>query len=102
MLRSQFNGLPRNTALWAVGRSFVRPLLQTAIANLVDDPIRSRFMSFNSFFNFVCLLPAGLLGGWLFDHSPVDPFFLVLRLALLGLALQLGVSRLIKTGQVET
>ena len=65
-----------NTALWAVGRSS-GPLLQTALPTWsITTYSDSRFMSFNSFFNFICLLPAGLLGGWLFDQISGVPILL--------------------------
>jgi MFS family permease len=77
-LRIPFGVLLLNVVFWALSRAFLGPVLKSMIANEIDDNLRANVMSCYNVVSAVCLLPAGALGGFLYEISPQHPFYFVL------------------------
>jgi len=75
-----------NVVFWAVSRTITNILLSTRIANAVDDHARADIMSFYNIFSIVCMFPAGIIGGSLYEISPRGPFYFISVVYLIGFA----------------
>lgn len=71
--------------LWAVAGATLTPVLNTTIANSIDDKIRTEMLSFFNVLSMLCMFPAGAFGGWLYDRSPLFPVFFVLAMYIAAL-----------------
>jgi hypothetical protein len=67
-----------NVVLWAAARSFINIILQSEIANRVDERLRANTIALFNILSTLCTMPAGLIGGLLYELSPLSPFWLVL------------------------
>jgi MFS family permease len=66
-----------NVLLWAVARLLTNIVLQTETANAIDDPFRANVMGFYGIFSNLFMLPAGFLGGLMYEYKPVFPFYAI-------------------------
>jgi len=71
--------------LKAVGAAMMGPVLSTLIANNLKDELRTDVYGVFNTFTMLCMFPAGYLGGYLFDSSPVYLVGLLLCVYVIGL-----------------
>lgn len=73
-----FSILIVNTICWAFGRAFLRTIVQTVIADEVDNNLQANVAGLSNLLHTLSVFPAGLIGGALYQHMPVYAFLLVL------------------------
>lgn len=71
--------------LWAVAAAIMSPVLNTTIANAIEDDMRSELLSFFNVLSMLCMFPAGAFGGWLYGLSPLFPVVFVFAMYLAAL-----------------
>lgn len=82
-----------NSLLWAAGKAYLNPVINSKIANEIEESRRATIMSSVNAVSMIFLLPAGLIGAMLYNAGAVLPFCLVFLIYLAALALQLARSR---------
>jgi DHA1 family tetracycline resistance protein-like MFS transporter len=70
-------GLILSTILTAVGFVVVGPILESVVANVIDDEHRAKIFAVLSVLILAFISPAGIIGGWAFHFDPRIPFLLV-------------------------
>ena len=66
--------LVMNIILWAASKALINPILHQEIANVIDDDLRANIMGAFNIISMVAMLPVGIIGGTLFEISPILPF----------------------------
>jgi MFS family permease len=70
-------GLIVSTTLTAVGSVVIVPILESAVANVIDDEHRAKIFAVLSVLILAFISPAGIIGGWAYHFDPRIPFLLV-------------------------
>jgi DHA1 family tetracycline resistance protein-like MFS transporter len=70
-------GLTFCTILTAIGAVVIGPILESAVANAIDDEHRAKMLAVLSVLILGFISPAGIIGGWAYHFDPRIPFLLV-------------------------
>jgi DHA1 family tetracycline resistance protein-like MFS transporter len=70
-------GLTVSTILTAVGSVVIGPILESIVANVIDDEHRAKIFAVLSVLILAFISPAGIIGGWAYHFDPRIPFLLV-------------------------
>ena len=84
-----------NILCWAISKSLVNVVLQTQIANTIEDSNRADVMGLFNILSTVAMLPAGIIGGILYGMSSKFPFILVFFLYFISLIIYICASRML-------
>lgn len=71
-------------ACWAVAGAILNPVLNTMIANTIQDEMRTEVFGVFNVFSMLCMFPAGYFGGWLYESSPFYPIVFIFGVYLTG------------------
>jgi len=91
-----------NVICWAGARSLINIILQSEISNAIHDDIRANVMAVYNILSMVCMFPAGIIGGQLYELSPAYPFYFTLLTFVLSMALYLLSIGIRKKTSVKT
>lgn len=83
-----------NILCWAVSKSVVNVVLQTQIANTIEDSKRADVMGLFNILSTLAMLPAGIVGGVLYGMSPKSPFILVFFLYFISFIIYIYAGRM--------
>ncbi|WP_231570983.1 MFS transporter [Gordoniibacillus kamchatkensis] len=73
----QVAGLAVSTVLSAAGTVVIMPILETAVANIIDDEHRAKMFAILSVLILAFISPSGVIGGWAYQLDPRIPFLLI-------------------------
>lgn len=73
----QVAGLAVSTVLSASGTAVITPILETAVANIIDDEHRAKMFAILSVLILAFISPSGVIGGWAYQLDPRIPFLLI-------------------------
>lgn len=82
-----------NIVFWAASRALINPILSQEIANIIDDDLRANIMGAFNIISTVAMLPVGIIGGTLFEISPILPFMCITILYILGFSIYASIYR---------
>lgn len=69
---------------WALANYLITPVLNTMIANSIDDEMRTEVFALFNVISMLCMFPAGYVGGRLYEMSPIYPIVFIFSVYLAG------------------
>lgn len=69
---------------WALALYLMTPVLNTLIANTVEDEMRTEVIALFNMISMLCMFPAGYVGGRLYEMSPIYPIIFIFTVYLAG------------------